>query len=382
MMSDAGAIDPNGIYSIGDAARLLGVSASTLRDLERRGQLDCTRTPGGQRRFAGSELLRLLKQSKGAPPKQPAPPSPHIAVSAEDAKARQVWLGQLIAGAQRELPTDTPAEIRLRLGADLERALGNWGPTSPMGHVEPLIKSLVQRATIQAETAQEEAERHKMKGELVDFALAHLRRGIDLLPKRVVGVSNSLKRRHVRATLRDQLRDALRKRLHGDESWDQVRELTDEFIAAWYVEQTPDSRVPNTVKFLAVGATGVVGGVAAAAALDPRIRAAATELKGPLLSLARDLLSRLSSSPPPPSPLPPPPEQTAAAPPSFQPGMGLGAAWLRSDRTARRFRRTTSTSSKAPRGNVPASDSQAAAAPPTDTDTGPIQSPGTSSPSS
>src|SRR5207245_2008631 len=114
----------------------------------------------------------------------------------------------------------------------------------PMGHVEPLIKSLVQRATIQAETAQEEAERHEMKGELVDFALAHLRRGIDLLSKRVVGVSNSLKRRHVRATLRDQIPDALRKRLRGDESWDQVRELTDEFIAAWYVEQTPNSRIP------------------------------------------------------------------------------------------------------------------------------------------
>lgn len=377
MMSDGGAIDPHGIYSIGAAARLLGVSASTLRDLERRGQLDCTRTPGGQRRFAGSGLLRLLKQSEGAPPTQPAPPSPHVAVSAEDATARQTWLGQLIAGAQRELPTDTPAEIRLRLGADLERALGNWGPTSPMGHVEPFIKSLVQRATIQAETAKEEAERHEMKGELVDFALAHLRRGIDLLPKRVVGVSNSLKRRHVRATLRDQLRDALRKRLRGDETWDQVRELTDEFIAAWYVEQTPDSRISNTVKVLAVGVTGVVGGVAAAAALDPRIRAAATELKGPLRSFVGDLLNRLSPSPPPPPP--PPPDQTATAPLPFQPGMGLGAAWRRSDRrTARYLRRTTSTSSKAPRGSITASDSQPSAAHPTDT--GPTHSPGASSP--
>jgi hypothetical protein len=222
----------------------------------------------------------------GAPPKEPAPPASHIAVSAEDAKARQAWLGQVIAGAQRDIPTDTPAEIRLRLGADLERALGNWSPTSPTDQVEPLIKSLIQRARVQAETAQEEAERHEMKGELVEFALARLRRGIDLLPKRVVGVPGSLKRRHVRATLRDQLRDALQKRLRGDESWDQVRDLADEFIAAWYVEQAPDSRIPNTVKFLAVGATGVVSGVAAAAALDPRIRAAAAKLKDPLLSLA------------------------------------------------------------------------------------------------
>ncbi len=383
MMSDAVTIDPDGIYSIGAAARLLGVSASTLRDLERRGQVDCTRTPGGQRRFAGSGLLRLRTQSMGAPPKEPASPSPHIAVSAEDAKARQAWLGQLIAGAQRELPTDTPAEIRLRLGADLERALGNWGPASPMGHVEPLIKSLVQRARMQTETAQEDAERHKMKGELVEFALARLRRGIDLLPKRVVGSPGSLKRRHVRATLRDQLRDVLQKRLRGDESWDQVSDLADEFIAAWYVEQAPDSRIPNTVKFLAVGATGVVGGVAAAAALDPRIRAAAAKLKDPLLSLAGDLLNRLSATPPPTSPPPPPPpDQTTTPPPPFRPGVGFGASWPPSySRMSRYVRRATHTPSKAPRGSVTAPDSQARNAPPTNGDATLPESPGAPSPS-
>jgi excisionase family DNA binding protein len=305
-MSDTVTIDPDGTYPIGAAARLLGVSASTLRDLERRGQLECTRTPGGQRRFAGSDLLRLWKQSQGAPPKKPAPSSPHIAASDEDAKARQAWLGPLIAQAQRELPANTPAEIRLRLNADLERALGSWGLASSTGDVEPLIKSLVQRARIQAETAQEDAERHAMKGELVEFALARVRQGIDLLPKRIVGAPGSLKRRHVRATLRDRLRDLLQTRLRGDESWDEVRELADEFMAAWYVEQTPDSRIPNTVKFLAVGATGVIGGAAAAAALDPRIRAAAAKLKDPLRSLAVDVLQRFgapaASTSPPPNP--------------------------------------------------------------------------------
>jgi hypothetical protein len=44
-MSDDVKIDPDGIYSIGTAAHLLGLSASALRDLERRGKLKCSRTP-------------------------------------------------------------------------------------------------------------------------------------------------------------------------------------------------------------------------------------------------------------------------------------------------------------------------------------------------
>ena len=106
-MSDQVKIDPDGIYSIGTAARLLGISASTLRDLERRGKLACTRTPGGQRRFVGAELLRMLKESADVSPKKPASTSTHVAATTEDAKARQAWLGSLIAGTQRELPLDT-----------------------------------------------------------------------------------------------------------------------------------------------------------------------------------------------------------------------------------------------------------------------------------
>ena len=41
-MSDKKSIDPESVYSISAAARLLGVSPSTLRDLERRGDIECT----------------------------------------------------------------------------------------------------------------------------------------------------------------------------------------------------------------------------------------------------------------------------------------------------------------------------------------------------
>src|SRR6266481_5517739 len=103
-MSHTNTIDPEDIYTISAAARLLRLSPSTLRELERRGNIACTWTPGRQRRFVGSELLRFLAQSQGVAPTEPAQtPSAGTADTAE-ATARRAWLGPLIARAQRELP--------------------------------------------------------------------------------------------------------------------------------------------------------------------------------------------------------------------------------------------------------------------------------------
>lgn len=167
-----------------------------------------------------------------------------------------------------------------------------------------------------------------MKSCLRDHALAHLRRRIDALPTSVVGAAGSLQRRHVRASLRDQLQSILQKRFDGDEDWDQARELAEEVLAAWYVKQASTSRIPNSVKLAAAGLTGVVGGAAAAAALDPRIRVAASELKGPLRFLAVNLLNHFkppapstpptgSSSQPTTPQLSPPPTASAKTWPSY-----------------------------------------------------------------
>ena len=339
-MSDDMKIDLTRHYTTSTAARLLGVSASTLRDLERRGRLNCARTPGGQRRFAGAELLRLREESMGSPPKTPRTTSGHVAATIEDAKARQAWLGALIAGAQRELSTDTPAEIRLRLAADLERALRNVGPASPMADVEPLVTRVIDEARRQVREAQEEAQRRQTKDQLLDHAQAHLHRRIQALPRRVVGAPGSLKRVDVRATLRDQLRALLQKRLTGDEPWHQVRDLGDEFVAAWYVRQTPGRRIPDIVKILAAGATGVVGGAATVATIDPRIRAqiraTAGKLKNPLLLLAFDLLELLKHSNAPPASASPAPNPTnqATTPPPPGPSPGSVGVWLPAYRRA------------------------------------------------
>lgn len=365
-MSDKKPIDPEDVYTISAAARLLSVSASTLRDLERRGKIECTWTPGRQRRFGGADLLRFLAASRGATPREPAPTPPAGARDTGDAAARRAWIGHLVARAQRELPVDTPAAIRLRVGTDLEHALGKWGPSSPLSDLEPLITSVVERAKYQVRTAQEENERREKKGELLDFGLRYLRRKLDGLSARMVGARGSFKRRHIQATLRNQLRDQLHKELRGDEDWDHVRGHTEDFVAAWVVAHPPASRIPTTVKVVAAGATGLVGGATAAAVLSPAIRARVAQFKAPLLTIAGNLLNRIS--PPPPSAAPPtnPPDPSATTPPPFRPSVGFGAGWPPGYRPRSWYSRPrTYKFPGATAGRVTASDGQPPGAPPT-----------------
>ena len=258
-----------------------------------------------------------------------------------ETQIRHAWLGQVLARAQRQLPSDTPAEVRLRLGAEVERALGHFDPASTASDWEPLVKSLVQRATHQGQAAQEEVERREMKAALIEFGLTRLRRRIDALGRRVVGPVGSLKRCHAHATLRDEFRAVLHRDLRGDEDWAQISLRAEEFLAAWYVQQTPET-LSATAKLLAVGATGTngvdgatgvagptgptgptgatgaIGGSAVSAALSPEIRARMADLKAPLLTVAVGLLNRISTPPSPAASATNPPAQattTAAGPP-------------------------------------------------------------------
>lgn len=54
--------------SVSEAARFLGVSSATVRRWADAGELRATRTPGGQRRFALSELERFAVEAHQATP--------------------------------------------------------------------------------------------------------------------------------------------------------------------------------------------------------------------------------------------------------------------------------------------------------------------------
>ncbi len=59
------------LLSVSAAARLLGVSSSSLRAWAAAGRVPCVRTPGGHRRFERDEMVRWLAERGGAPPATP-----------------------------------------------------------------------------------------------------------------------------------------------------------------------------------------------------------------------------------------------------------------------------------------------------------------------
>ena len=60
--------EPGRLLSVSAAARLLGVSSSSLRAWAAAGRVPHVRTPGGHRRFELDELVRWLAERGGAPP--------------------------------------------------------------------------------------------------------------------------------------------------------------------------------------------------------------------------------------------------------------------------------------------------------------------------
>ena len=54
------------LMSIGEAARVLGVAVDTLRRWERKGKITATRTLGGQRRFARSDVEAAIETQERA----------------------------------------------------------------------------------------------------------------------------------------------------------------------------------------------------------------------------------------------------------------------------------------------------------------------------
>jgi excisionase family DNA binding protein len=63
-----GSAKPPQLLSVSAAARLLGVSSSSLRAWAAAGLVPHVRTPGGHRRFEQDELVRWLAERGGAPP--------------------------------------------------------------------------------------------------------------------------------------------------------------------------------------------------------------------------------------------------------------------------------------------------------------------------
>lgn len=74
------------LYTLNEAARLLGISPSTIRLWERKHRIRCVRTAGGRRRVPESEIRRL--RGENAVPPKPRVVALYARVSSHDQRAK------------------------------------------------------------------------------------------------------------------------------------------------------------------------------------------------------------------------------------------------------------------------------------------------------
>jgi len=104
------------LLSVSAAARLLGVSSSSLRAWAAAGRVPHVRTPGGHRRFELDELVRWLAERGGAPPApqhrlQELVPT-RLEAMPEMAQALDQATDEVVAAFEDELVRTRPAASR------------------------------------------------------------------------------------------------------------------------------------------------------------------------------------------------------------------------------------------------------------------------------
>lgn len=101
------------LLSVSAAARLLGVSASSLRAWAAAGQVPHVRTPGGHRRFEVDRLVEWLEERGGSPPAPVARPQELVPTRIEAAPQMAVALraatADVVAAFEEELARSRPA---------------------------------------------------------------------------------------------------------------------------------------------------------------------------------------------------------------------------------------------------------------------------------
>lgn len=126
----AGAAEPQ-LLSVSAAARLLGVSSSSLRAWAAAGRVPHVRTPGGHRRFDLDELVRWLADRGGAPPAQQQRTQELVPTRIEAMPALARALGdasdQVVAAFEEELARARPSAAPRPSAARQTRVVGALG---------------------------------------------------------------------------------------------------------------------------------------------------------------------------------------------------------------------------------------------------------------
>ena len=116
------------LLTVSAAARLLGVSSSSLRAWAAAGRVPHVRTPGGHRRFELDELIRWLSERGGAPPApqqrlQELVPT-RVEAMPETAAALAAAGDEVLAAFEEELARTRPSGMNRPSAARQTRVLG------------------------------------------------------------------------------------------------------------------------------------------------------------------------------------------------------------------------------------------------------------------
>ena len=187
----------------------------------------------------------------------------------------RAWLSVWKEGAVNALPAMAPVDVKVAVRCAVETALAALGPEDQVAEIRDLVGAVVREFTDQLaeETRTQERETRKQR------LLQSIELWIDdttlkPFPPEIAGTPRSPQRRHVLATLRQQIHETLAAELTGDEPIEAVVSRMQDQLAAWAVEQNPQVDRRTLLRRLAPWVVATVAGGVAAASWSPEIKTA------------------------------------------------------------------------------------------------------------
>jgi hypothetical protein len=166
-------------------------------------------------------------------------------------------------------------DVKVAIRCAVETALVTYGPEDHDAEIQDLVTAVMREMTdhLTAETRTQERETRKQQL-LQSINLWIDEHTLTRLPADIVGAPRSSKRRHVLATLRQQIRQTLAAELTGDEPVESVVSRMQDELASWAVEQNPDVDRRTLLRRLAPWVVTTVAGGIAAASWAPEVKTA------------------------------------------------------------------------------------------------------------
>jgi hypothetical protein len=168
-----------------------------------------------------------------------------------------------------------PVGVKIEVRRAVETALAVFGPEDHVAEIRDLVGEVVKEFTDQLAEETRTQERETRKQQLLDSVELWIDDAtLTHFPPELVGTPRSPQRRHVLATLRQQIRHTLATELTGDESPEAVVSRMQDELATWAVEQNPHVDRRTLLRRLAPWVLTTVAGGVAVASWSPELKTA------------------------------------------------------------------------------------------------------------